>query len=198
MRNDQSRTLFAYWDALRAGRPAPDRTEIDPGAIAPVLGDTFILEGQGTPALAYRLAGSRVCAIFAREMKGVSFLDGFTMEDRRKVLRGLADAHAAQAGLMLALTCHNTAGQEVVLEAVILPLTHRGRMGARMIGALGGADMPYWIGRDGIVSMEVTSVRLLWPTWRGAEERETPKTAPPAAAFATRPALRLIHGGNAA
>ena len=198
MRNDQSRMLFAYWDGLRAGRPAPDRTEIDPGSVAPILGDTFILEGQGAAALPYRLAGSRVCAVFAREMKGVSFLDAFSAEGRRAVIRALADANAAQAGLMLSLTGRNAAGHEVALEAVILQLTHRGRLGARMIGCLSAAEIPYWIGRDGIISMDVVAVRLLWPSWQGAEGRQAVENAPVAAKFAVRPALRLIQGGNAA
>jgi hypothetical protein len=104
MNNAASSTLFAYWDQLRAGRPAPDRAEIDPRAIAPVLGDTFILEAGRDGTLTYRLAGSRACALFARELKGSGFLDTFTGEARSALVRSLGDALAAPAGLMANLT----------------------------------------------------------------------------------------------
>ena len=53
----------------------PERTDIEPGAIRAVLADAFILaldRGAGHPI---RLAGTRMCALFGREIKGKSFLD---------------------------------------------------------------------------------------------------------------------------
>ena len=199
MNNAASSTLFAYWDQLRAGRPAPDRAEVDPRAIAPVLGDTFILEAARDGSLAYRLAGSRACAVFARELKGSDFLDVFSPEARATLIRTLADAMAAPAGLMASLTATSVAGRRVALEAVILPLVHRGRLGGRLIGAIRAGDPPYWIGRDDIARIDVEAVRLLWPSWQGTLAMAAAAQVQPApAAFATRPALRLIHGGNVA
>ena len=83
-------TLFAYWDSLRGGRPAPERSDIDPRAIGPILGDTFVLEGDLTGALPYRLAGSRISTLFAREMKGESFTALFTELGRQAFHRGLS------------------------------------------------------------------------------------------------------------
>lgn len=199
MNNAASSTLFAYWDQLRAGRPAPDRTEIDPRAIAPILGDTFILESGRDGTLSYRLAGSRACTLFAREMKGADFLETFGSEARQTLVRTLGDALAAPAGMMANLTGTSVAGRSVALEAVILPLVHRGRLGGRLIGAISAADLPYWIGRDELVHIEVDAVRLLWPSWQGAATlAATAPVQPAPTAFAARPALRLIHGGNVA
>ena len=36
--------LFAYWNALRGARSAPERNDVDPGAIRGILADTFVLE----------------------------------------------------------------------------------------------------------------------------------------------------------
>lgn len=199
MRHTESRTLFAYWEALRGSRPAPDRSEIEPRAIGTILGDTFILERDRTGALAYRLAGSRICALFGREMKGVPFLDRFEAAGRRAAERALGDALGAQAGLLLGLTAANAAGRAMPLEAVVLPLVHRGRLGARMIGCLSAAEAPYWLGRDGVATITVASVRLLWPSWQGRDSVEVPPApARAAAVLGGRPALRLIRGGNAA
>ena len=43
MKHAASRELFAYWQEKRGTRPAPERAEIDPGAIRGLLGDAFIL-----------------------------------------------------------------------------------------------------------------------------------------------------------
>lgn len=208
MRHEESRHLFSYWDGLRAGRAAPDRTEVDPRAIASILGDTFILEADRTGALPYRLAGSRVSNLFARELKGSGFLDRFTPDARDRARAALSDATSAQTGLMLALAATSAQGRKVDLEAVILPLAHRGRVGARLIGALSVAEAPWWIGRDGVASLDVTELRLLWPSWQQGEQ---PAPDQPIAAVrarvavlaasaperpaAARPLLRLIRGG---
>jgi len=43
MKHDSTRTVFDYWTERRGDRPAPERSEIDPGAIRHALGDTFML-----------------------------------------------------------------------------------------------------------------------------------------------------------
>lgn len=201
MHHTESRMLFAYWNGLRAGRPAPDRAEIEPREIASVLGDTFILERDRTGQIFYRLAGSRICQIFARDMKGADFLAGLAPDDRRQVARTLSDAHSAQAGLLVSLSGATAEGRTVDLEAVVLPLVHRGRIGARMIGCLSAAEQPYWMGRDQIVRLTLGGARLLWPSWQPAAASVpaiAPTSAPATVILGARPALRVIQGGNAA
>ena len=43
MKHPSSREFFAYWDDKRAGARAPDRSEIEPGAVRELLGDIFVL-----------------------------------------------------------------------------------------------------------------------------------------------------------
>ena len=56
-----------------ARAPAPARAEIDPVAIRHALGDTFILAADFAGELRFRLAGTRICALFCRELKGEAF-----------------------------------------------------------------------------------------------------------------------------
>lgn len=205
MRHAASRTLFAYWDGLRAGGIAPDRAEIEPRGIAGILGDTFILESDRLGVVPYRLAGSRVCAIFGQEMKGQSFLGHFTGQDRAKVAQGLADANAAPTGLLIAAEGVSSAGETVPLELIILPLAHRGRIGARMIGVVSSAETPYWIGRDEITELRLVHIKLIWPNWQSSRPAVEPRAAvahaapsPIAAIFPSRPSLRVIEGGRTA
>ena len=43
MKHAASRELYTYWEEKRGTRPAPERAEIEPGAIRGVLSDAFIL-----------------------------------------------------------------------------------------------------------------------------------------------------------
>ena len=75
MKHAASRELYAYWQEKRGTRRAPERAEIEPGAIRGVLSDAFILALDRNRGHPVRLAGTRVCALFGREIKGESFLD---------------------------------------------------------------------------------------------------------------------------
>ncbi len=44
MRFEKSKQLYNYWLNLKGNRAAPQRSEIEPGDIRKLLGDTFILE----------------------------------------------------------------------------------------------------------------------------------------------------------
>ena len=70
MKHAASRELYAYWEERRGQRPAPERADIEPGAIRQALSDTFILELEAADGHSFRLAGTRVCALFGRELKG--------------------------------------------------------------------------------------------------------------------------------
>src|SRR5262245_27176033 len=73
MKHVSTRVLFAYWDGLRRERAAPERGEIEPGAIRHILADTFILDLAEPGSAVFRLAGTRLCALFGGEMKGQDF-----------------------------------------------------------------------------------------------------------------------------
>ena len=47
MKHPSNRELFDYWNERRGERLAPERADIEPGAIRQVLGDTFVLEANG-------------------------------------------------------------------------------------------------------------------------------------------------------
>ena len=74
MKHAASRELYAYWEERRGKRPAPERADIEPGAIRHALSDAFILALDGGAGHPFRLAGTRVCALYGRELKGEAFI----------------------------------------------------------------------------------------------------------------------------
>ena len=150
MKHAASRELYAYWQEKRGARPAPERTDIEPGAIRAVLADAFILaldRGAGHPI---RLAGTRMCALFGREIIGESFLDLWDLTNR-PTMEGLLSILSDECtGTVAGATAQNEHGEPVELELLLLPLSIRRPIFARAIGVLAPLKIPPWFGASPI------------------------------------------------
>ena len=111
MKHAASRELYAYWDERRGQRPAPERADIEPGAIRAALSDTFILELDAADGHSFRLAGTRVCALFGRELKGESFIDLWALGSRGPIADLLAISTDESVGTVAGVTAHSTADE---------------------------------------------------------------------------------------
>jgi hypothetical protein len=163
MKQASSRELFGYWAARRGTRAAPERGEIEPSAIRRALGDVFILEfdrGSGHP---FRLAGTRVCALFGHELKAKRFIDLWEAGGRAAIadlLDGVADE---ATGLVASASGRTAEGWAQDVELVLLPLAHRGDTHARMIGALAALSTPFWLGATRLGPLTLGNIRHLDP-----------------------------------
>jgi hypothetical protein len=146
MKHAASRELYAYWETKRGTRPAPERSEIEPGAIRGVLSDAFILALDRKAGHPVRLAGTRVCALFGRELKEESFLNLWTTLNRpvMESLIGLLTDECT--GTVAGVTAHNDDGEQIDLELLLLPLGIRRPSFARAIGVLAPLKIPAWLG----------------------------------------------------
>jgi hypothetical protein len=162
MKHSGSVDLFQYWDRLRAGRAAPRRTEIEPADIKSLLADTFILERDSRGEAVFRLAGTRLCAIFGRELKGFSFPSLWTSKDQRLVAR-LADS-AFHPGNVVVITFQGSSAQErrAGFELLLLPLDE-GNGSPRTLGIATAAEKPFWLGADPVVECVVDTIRIVDP-----------------------------------
>ena len=194
MKHQVTRDLFTYWDSLRGGRPAPERSDIDPAEIHQILGDTFILEYENEDQLTFRLAGTRLCGSFCRELKGRSFLDIWSQEDMSSIKLLLTAVAEDEAAAVIGFEGTTERGQTLDFETVLLPLRHFGQPKSRILGAASPVEMPYWIGIWPLTELSISSMRLIWPDERPSFMRQPPKDhgskgrtglAPSTAAFPT-------------
>ncbi len=187
MRHPTSRTLFDYWDQLRGTRKSPERHDIDPSAIRHILPDTFILAADNTQDPVFRLAGTRVCAMFGDELKGQSlthlWLDN-QQDDVSKLAKAVMDDAVGVIGGLSALT---ETGREFTVEWMLLPLRQGGKTHSRLIGSLSVMRPPVWLGLDPVVSLSTLSLRMIWPKVRD-EEGHDPLTR--------RSKLVVVQGGR--
>jgi hypothetical protein len=163
MKHGASRELYAYWDRVRAGEPAPPRSAIEPSDIRRILPDTFILEAIDRDTYGVRLAGTRVCAIYGREIKGTNFLDLWRRDDRSAIATLAAAVAEDGAGAVVTLEGRSARNQEVTCELLLLPLRHGGTAFDRVLGSLAALDRPYWLGVEPVRHQTVASLRLIWP-----------------------------------
>ncbi len=164
MKHATSRMLFAYWDALRGERAAPDRGEIQPGAMRHILADTFILAREDDRIATFRLAGARICALMGRNLRDVPLRDLWAKAEDEDAER-LADIVLEDtAGVVAGLQAWNHNGSELPMELVMLPLRHRGRTHDRLIGALSPATVPSWAGLVPLCRLSIRSLRIIEPS----------------------------------
>jgi hypothetical protein len=169
--------LYAYWNRLRGARSAPERNDVDPGAIRGVLADTFMLDFDEKRGFPFRIAGSRANAIFLKELRGLSFLELWRDADRGEldsVLHCVADE--AQAFLIGAEARPPGLGA-VAIEAILLPLRHHGLTHSRVLGGFAIHGAPAWVGLMGAGPITLTSLRALDSSTRRAPATEDVTTA---------------------
>ena len=165
MKHAASRELFAYWEERRGARPAPERADIEPGAIRAALSDTFILElTDAADSHAFRLAGTRVCALFGRELKGESFVDLWAAASRGPIADLLAISTEENVGTVAGVTARSTEGDPIELELLLLPLGIRRPRLSRTIGILAPLTRPAWLGAHPIGALTLGSRRHVGET----------------------------------
>jgi hypothetical protein len=189
MKHASTRAVFNYWNERRGSRPVPERADIDPAAIRHALGDTFMLAADFVDQLRFRLAGTRVCALFCREIKGEAFTALWSENSRRSIEDLLTIVNNEAAGAVAGVTGRTADGAETEMEILLLPLAHIGHARIRALGVLAPIEPPYWLGEKPVVELELGSLRHIGPE---AENFPAPRFAP-APAPATE-AVRLRHG----
>ena len=193
MKQTSSRELFGYWTARRGTRSAPERGEIEPSAIRRALGDVFILEFDRREGHPFRLAGTRVCALFGRELRNEAFVNLWGDDTRAQLAQLLAVVADEATGVVAAAKGQTAEGWSHDLELVLLPLTHRGDTHARMIGSLAPLAAPFWLGTSSLGTLKLGSIRHLNPA---VEAPAAARLVAGTQGLARRGAFTVYQGGR--
>ena len=178
MKAAATKDLFGYWNRIRGARAAPERSDFDPASIRGALGDVFILEIDASATFPFRLSGSRICALTGHEMKGESFLDLWRGPDADTVRDSVSTVSDDAAVAVIGARGETELGRSIDLEISLLPLRHRGRTHARVLGSMTPIETPYWVGLSPVTRFELTSLRMIWPSGR-RRLRDAPPPPPP-------------------
>lgn len=163
MKHISSQAVYAYWNEKRGARPAPERSDIDPADIRRALGDTVMLAADFVDRWRFRLAGTRVCALFNREIKGEALTALWREEDHDMIETLALTLTQEQVGAVMGLSGITADGATVDLEMLLLPLAHAGHARIRALGVLAPLSTPYWLGSKPVTELHLTTLRHIGP-----------------------------------
>lgn len=107
----------------------------------------------------FRLAGTRVCALFRREIKGEGFNALWSDASRAQITNVAKAAINEKIGTVAGVTGRAEKGSETELELLLLPINHDGRTRIRALGSLAPLAPPYWLGEEPIVELQLQTLR---------------------------------------
>lgn len=162
MRNAGTIELFRYWNHVRDGKPAPKRTQIEPIDIRSHLADTFILEQGLRREVTFRLAGTRVCAIYGRELKDYSFFGLFSLGDMSLAKRLINACFLDKTVSVIGFDGITSSRKVASFEGIFMPLSGPGES-ERILGAIFSDSKPFWLGAEPVNESRITSVRIIDP-----------------------------------
>ena len=157
MKHPSSHEFFAYWNAKRGDARAPDRSEIEPGAVRELLGDIFVLAYDNEAGYPFRVAGTRVCALLGRDLKDASFSMLFAEDSRREIEDIITYVAEEMLPAIAGLTAASDDGKTAHLELLLLPFNNRAHAPISLTGLLA----PFEDDLGTISNFKLTSWRYL-------------------------------------
>lgn len=159
MKHPASRAFFTYWDDKRGDARAPERSEIEPAALREQLADIFVLSYEPSAGYPFRVAGTRVCALFGRDVKDQSFVALFGRESRSEIEDIVAAVGDEMLPAIAGLTATTPSGATAHLELLLLPFNNRAHTPISLTGLLA----PFETGIDTLGELSLTSWRYIHP-----------------------------------
>ena len=156
--------LYEYWNRQRGDRSAPSRSQIEPSDIRTILPDTFILSAEEHGRFSWRLAGTRVCTLYCRELKERNFLSDWLGRERETIASLLQAVVEEAAVCVLQFQGSALHNQTLTMEMVLMPLSLQTKGHARVLGAIAALDTPYWLGIQPPQDRKIGNTRLVWPS----------------------------------
>jgi hypothetical protein len=133
----------AYWEALRADRVVPKRSDIDPRGLEGTLEYAFIVE-RISPGLArLRIAGSHLNDLMGMEVRGMPLTAFFTPPARRQVCDLVETVFQAPAmGRLQLYAAPRSDGGALDAQMILLPLSSDPGDVSRILGCLVAKGQP--------------------------------------------------------
>ena len=158
-----TRTLFRFWEKIRAENAAPNRDDLDLKQISNIVPNLVMLERDHLhQTYKWRLAGSQTCSLFRQQLTGTDALAGWDSFERN-TLKQLFDTVVASLQPCL-VRFRLTTDSDQVLGAELLGVPIHARNGSRF-HILGGV-FPFRdisaLAYGAITHRELSGARSIW------------------------------------
>ncbi|OWV96041.1 PAS domain-containing protein [Rhizobium sp. R693] len=180
--------LFEYWNRIRGHDVAPLRSQVEPTDLRQILSSVFLLETNETGRVAFRLAGTRICDLFGRDLRGAPFSELWAhgSDDIEHTAAGVM-AHAIPA--LLNATGFTAAGHSACFEIVLLPLRSEDSKCDKLLGAIAPAVAVSWLEVVPLQFLAFDRSRLLHERLGGEEKRNDAELENEHTLYVRRPSI---------
>nr|WP_208645035.1 PAS domain-containing protein [Rhizobium gallicum] len=138
--------IHDYWNRLRGASDAPLKSQIEPSSLGHLLPSLFILEkNDELGAVTFRLAGTRICDLFGRDLRDESFAELFADGHADDIEATLLGAMHHVIPTLLNATGYSTAGHQATFEIIVMPLRCENGCRARLLGAIAPSAAASWL-----------------------------------------------------
>lgn len=185
-----SRKLFRYWEALRAERPCPNRSDIDLRQIVEIMPNMVILDcDQPSRTWRYRLVGTEVCRLMDHSLTGEDALGGWDSFERDVVSKSFSIAKERKQPCLVRMRFDYDGAPKLAAEMIALPVFDEKSLQIQLFGSV----FPLLNGRQflpaTLIRRELVSTRMIWT------EHETGDALVAQIGRKAVPMLRVINGG---
>lgn len=178
MTQTNTEQLFEYWKSKTRGFEIPDRLDVLPSEVVPVLPRLFILEVSESGQICFRLVGTGMESVHAKPLNGTPFRNLFAFTDLNDVDRCLSRVVTDNIVTIIRTQAKGQRGYPE-FETLLLPLSNLGKTN-RIIGCqslVDSKDWLPWMGRDPIYRHSVLTIAER--TWFKGSVIKDPRLQPP-------------------
>ena len=140
MRQTAARTILSYWQAIAPDEGAPAQASVAPRALKRFLPDIFLLERLDRAVFAFRMAGTRLCARYGRELRDHDFVRLWPAAQHGDILAALGRCLQDARPVTLEGAAATLDGKTVSFQILLMPLTDTEGRVTRLMGAMLTAD----------------------------------------------------------
>ncbi len=166
MKHRSTIAIFSEWQRLarteRGTFRAPTRERIEPRKLGRHLSDLFFLEAEQHGDLSFRLAGTRICTLFGRELKNTRFLSLWSERDRAALRETSQNVSALEIPALVSHVGLSMSGRSLDLEMFLAPLEAPDGQ-VSFLGSIAVLDSVTWVGADPIVLGHLNSIEPVAP-----------------------------------
>ncbi|KDV05471.1 hypothetical protein BF16_18115 [Brucella suis 1330] len=123
MKHRSTIAIFGEWQRLARDESGsfhvPLRENVDPRKLGRHLCDLFFLETDKRGELSVRLAGTRICTLFGRELKNIRFLSLWPEQDRPALREMVQNVGALEVPALSFMTASAFQGEACTLKCFL-------------------------------------------------------------------------------
>jgi hypothetical protein len=183
-----SRTLFRYWESLRAERPCPQRGEFRLIDVKEVIPNLFIwTKDVASSSFRYQLSGTAIDRLNCMTMTGRDVFGGWDNFERDAMMRVFQAAHEKLQPALVRMRLFTGLNEIIGAELLALPFRKQNSHEIELLGGLFAFTDLDRVALDRIAYRQLVTARTVWTEHEVVPVAELPHTL--------KMPFRVIQGG---